>query len=284
MNRFRTIGILALTLTALAMAQDAVTLRRELKSNTKDTYKVEMTSKTSMDIPQMGPQEMTMKAWMNYALKTGEVKETKADLDTVITDLKFEMEGPMADMMKQQGGMPEMPKEMLFKGQIDNRNRISDLKFQGKMDMMTMSMVNQASTIAMFVEFPEGAIKVGDTWKVTIPKNAFVGNDDTQMDAKLIGEEGGKWKVQMAGTMKLKPDMKEIMKGQDPTGTGMEMDMNVTGTMKLETQALIDKATGKTVEMTTKVDSKSVMEITNLGMSMDQSSNGTIKLTLQPGQ
>ena len=278
MSRIRTIGALALALATFAIAQDTITLKRELKTGAKDVYKVVAETKTLIDVPSMGEQEMTMKSSMNYALTTGEVDGTSAKVALSISDIENKVEGPMADMMQ---GMPEMPKEFKFNGKLDSQNRLSDMKLDGKMDMATMMMASTTSTMNMFVEYPSGAVKIGDSWDVVIPKNPMLGNEDTKFKATLVGEKDGKWVLKMNGELKIKLDMGELMKGQDPTGTGMEMQMVMTGTMKVDTDAIVDKVTGKTTEMTTALDSISVIDIVNMGIKTDQKAKGTIKMTLQ---
>lgn len=278
MSRVRTLGALALAIAAVSFAQDTVTIKRELKAGAKDIYKVVTETKTLMDIPSMGEQEMIMKSTMNYALTTGEVKDDSAEVGLTISDIQAKIEGSMADMMQ---GMPEMPKEMKFKGTLDARNRLSNVKLDGKLDMMAMMMANTTSTMNMFVEYPGGPVKVGDSWDVVVPKNPMLGNEDTKFKATLVGEKDGKWQIKMSGELKLKSDLSEMMKGQDPTGTGLDMQMVMTGTMKMESEALVNKTTGKTVEMTTALDSATTMDIVNMGIKSDQKAKGTIKMTLQ---
>lgn len=278
MSRIRTLGALALAIAAVSFAQDTVTIKRELKAGAKDIYKVVTETKTLMDIPSMGEQEMIMKSTMNYALTTGEVKDDSAEVGLTISDIQAKIEGSMADMMQ---GMPEMPKEMKFKGTLDARNRLSNVKLDGKLDMMAMMMANTTSTMNMFVEYPGGPVKVGDSWEVVVPKNPMLGNEDTKFKATLVGEKDGKWQIKMSGELKLKSDLSEMMKGQDPTGTGLDMQMVMTGTMKMESEALVNKTTGKTVEMTTALDSATTMDIVNMGIKSDQKAKGTIKMTLQ---
>lgn len=278
MSRIRTLGALALAIAAVSFAQDTVTIKRELKAGAKDIYKVVTETKTLMDIPSMGEQEMIMKSTMNYALTTGEVKDDSAEVGLTISDIQAKIEGSMADMMQ---GMPEMPKEMKFKGTLDARNRLSNVKLDGKLDMMAMMMANTTSTMNMFVEYPGGPVKIGDSWEVVVPKNPMLGNEDTKFKATLVGEKDGKWQIKMSGELKLKSDLSEMMKGQDPTGTGLDMQMVMTGTMKMESEALVNKTTGKTVEMTTALDSATTMDIVNMGIKSDQKAKGTIKMTLQ---
>ncbi len=278
MKRTRALFLLALAGATLALAQDAVTLRRELKADGKEVYKMEADTKSLTDIPQMGEQEMTIKSSLLYTMTTAAPTDGKSDIGATMTDIKVKMEGPMADMM--QGG-PEIPKEIKFKGSIDTRNRVTDFKVDGKADLMTMMMASTNSFSNFFIEFPEKPVKVGDTWPVVIPKNPLIGNEESTLMARLDGERDGKWVLKMVGDIKINGDMSELMKGQDPTGTGMEMKIKMTGLMKMATEALVDKVTGQTLEVTTALDSDIVTDIENIGIKTTQKSKGTVKLTLQ---
>ena len=90
MNRARTIALVALAGATFALAQDAVTLRRELKADGKDVYKMESTARSIMDIPQMGEQEMTVKSSMLYTMSTSAPADGKAVLGAIISDIKAE--------------------------------------------------------------------------------------------------------------------------------------------------------------------------------------------------
>lgn len=270
-------GLLALAMATYAFAQD-VTLKRDLKPNSQDVYKVEMSGSTQMDIPNVGPQDLNVTGGMNYAMKYGAVEQGVAQTDFLLSDIKLQMSGGAADMM---GGAPELPKEIRFKGKLDERNRITDFKPDSKLDMMGLTMASTASTMTMFIEFPDRAVKVGDSWKVKVPRNAMVGNEESELTATLVGEKDGMWDLKMSGELKIKNDMSEMMKGMDPTGTGMDMQMVVTGTMKLDTTAQVDKTTGQTKAMVVAMQSKSVLDIVNMGIKMDQSSKTTMKMTLQ---
>lgn len=279
MSLARTIALLSLAGATIVLAQDAITLRKELKAGGKDTYKIESNVRSITDIPQMGEQEMIVKSTMLYTLTTAAPADGKADLGAQMSDIKLEMEGPLAQMM--QGG-PEVPKELKFKGKIDDRNRITDLKVDGKADMITMMMAGSNNFMNFFIEFPEKAVKVGDTWPVVIPKNPMIGNEESTLTARLTGERDGKWVLKMSGDLKINGDLSDFMKGQDPTGTGMEMKLKMTGGIKMSSEALVDKITGQTLEMTTEMDSDTVTDIENLGIKTSQKSKGKVKMTLQP--
>jgi hypothetical protein len=277
MNRVRALAFALLALASVAMAQDAVSLRRKFEPAAKDIYKVTMTAKTTMDIPQLGEQQMSTTGSMEYTFLTDSVNEGKADLSISMTDIQFEMDGPMAQLMQ---GTPTMPSEIKFKGKMDERNRMSEFKVDGKLDPMAMMLANMNNVTTFFTEFPEGPVKLGDSWTVVIPKNPMIGSQDSKMVAKLEGEKDGKWVISMEGDITLNGDLSEFMKGQDPTGMGMEMVVKVKGVIKVKATSLVDKQTGKTVQMDMDMTTDSVTDIENLGLKTAQKATSKVAMSL----
>jgi len=281
MKKRMVLGFAALA--ALAMAKGGVLIRHTFASGSTEVYKVTMNMANKIAIPSMGDQDMSMTGGMTYTMSYGAADEKtgKSDLKMKITDLQMKIDSAMGDMSQMMG---EMPKEMLLNGKIDSRNRLSDLKADGQAAMMMMSGTNSA-TMGLFIEFPEKEVNIGDTWEVVLPKNPMTGNLEAKLTAKLEGEKDveGKpvWIVSMAGQVPMKVDMAELMKNQpDPTGGAASgMEMVITGTIDLKSTALVDKATGKTLSMTTDMKNKQTMDMTSMGMSIDM--NGTMKIDMK---
>lgn len=269
---------------ALALASGPVLLRHNFAPNQKDEYKVEMTMLQKVAIPSMGDQDMNVKGGMKYHLTYGAKDATsgKADFGLKITDIKMDMEGPMADAADM---TDQIPKEMKLEAKIDDRNRITDYKVdKANMSMMMMSGANSAMS-NFFIEFPEKEVAIGDTWDVKMPKNPMMGNEEAILKAKLVGEkdvDGKKMYVlTLEGKINTKIDMGEMMKGEaDPTGMLAGMDMVVSGSMDMNSEALVDQASGKTISMTTKMKTKQQMEMKAMGMTLDMSGDITMKVSL----
>lgn len=285
--KFRTTMLIGAGLvTAVAMAAtQGVLLRHNFATDMQDVYKVDMTMKQKISIPSMGDQDLDMKGSMKYALKYGASDSAtgKSDLTMNISDMKFDLTGPMAEMANMGD---QLPKEMKLKAKIDGRNRVSDLKAEGaNMQMMMMSGAGSMMS-SLFIEFPEKEVAVGDTWDVKIPKNAMTGNEETILKATLVSEkevDGKKiWVLGMTGKIPTKLDMAELMKGQpDPSGGAMAgMEMVITGTTDLKAEAQVDKATGKTLVITTTMKMKNQMEMKSMGMTLDMNGDMTTKMSL----
>jgi hypothetical protein len=271
----------AALIAAFAVAQDPVLLRRQL-GGAEEVYQVQMDNKMTMGTP-MGNQEMIMKGSMRMSLKTDQpdAETGRAPTEMVVSDIKMDLEGL--------GGMESMiadqlPKEVKMTAKMDARNRVFDMKAEG-LDAQAQMMAGSITQGLMFVEFPEGTVRIGDTWEVVVPKNPMIGNEESKMTARLVGErvhEGSPvWIVAMDGTLKINNDMGEALRGQDPTGMGIDMEIVISGTTTMSIEALVDKATGKTELMTTKMEMDQKTDIRNLGMTMDMKSQGTMRIVRQ---
>lgn len=278
-------GLTAFALVAVAIAQSANLIRVDIKPDSTDNYVVESTMKNVMNMPTGGEQDMTIKSSMKYALKYGAAdKDGKHNLGMTVTDIKMDMEGPMAEMAGQMG---EMPKEMKFEGKVDNRYRVTELKQAGASQNPMLAMMGSSMNYTMlFIELPEKEVNVGDSWDVNIAKNPMMGIPDTTLKATLKGEKDNNgtpcWVISLTGKIPTKMDMAELMKDQpDPSGMMANMEMIITGTMDLNTEALIAKNGGKAQVVTSNMKTKQTIEIKNIGMSMDMSGDMVMKMSLK---
>jgi hypothetical protein len=281
MNRnLALIGGAIVAATAFAVHQDGVVLKRVLTPNSTDTYKIEMKSVNSTP---MG--DATVNGTMKVVYKIGSLGEDgKADLEMVTSDMKFEF-GGLAEMAS--GMMNDLPKTTTVKGKIDERNRITDMKMPGANMQMQMLMGNTQSNVGQSIEFPEGPVKVGDTWTVTIPKNEMAGMAESKLQAKLLKEADHNgvpaYQVTVTGSIPMKMDMAEMAKKNPEAAGGMAGmgSMILTGKNDVTINAIIEKSTGRTLEMTTTMKSKTNISGDQLPMTIDVDGNTTIKMTLQ---
>lgn len=278
-------GLTAFALVAVAIAQSANLIRVDIKPDSTDNYVVESTMKNVMNMPTGGEQDMTIRSSMKYALKYGVAdKDGKHNLGMTVTDIKMDMEGPMAEMAGQMG---EMPKEMKFEGKVDNRYRVTELKQAGASQNPMLAMMGSSMNYTMlFIELPEKEVNIGDSWDVNIAKNPMMGIPDTTLKATLKGEKDNNgtpcWVISLTGKIPTKMDMAELMKDQpDPSGMMANMEMIITGTMDLNTEALIAKNGGKAQVVTSNMKTKQTIEIKNIGMSMDMSGDMVMKMSLK---
>ena len=270
-------GIAVISLAAAA--GQGVMLRRELKENATEVYSIKTEMKQSLTIGAMGDQELAINSSMKLTLKTGKLDATtgEAGVESVITDIKTETDGVAAMM----GDQAEVPKEIKSTGTLDARNRIklAAPKTQGLVEMMLGS--SSPTSALMFIEFPEKAVNVGDTWTVTLPKSPAYGNKEQTLTAKLESEkevDGTKvWVLSLAGKIKLDFDMTEMMKSM-PNNPMAGQKATMKGDIDLTGEALVDKSNCKTIRCTTNSKTKNTVTLEDVGMTIDAS--GTAKTTL----
>jgi hypothetical protein len=283
------IGGLVMSVLVVVAAQDGKLLRRELKTGAVDTYSFSMKSNqtATMDGGPAAGQEMPIDVGMTMkmALKQGafDEKEKKAPVDVDVTEIALDL-GSMGAMM---GGANEIPKEMKLTAHLDHLNRLSGFKMP-KMGMAGMMMGGGGGSLGpLFVEFPEAPVKVGDSWKMKMPPMP-IAKGDTDLVATLTGEKevDGKqlFTISVKGTMAVDGDMAEMMKdnpdfANSPVG-GMKMLMK--GTVDFDGEALVEKATGRTIKMNMSMKSKQNMDMPDMGMQVKVSGISTIVLSLIP--
>src|SRR5256885_1116049 len=80
------------------------------------------------------------------------------------------------------------------------------------------------SSSLVFIEFPEKAIAVGDSWTFPAPKNPIFGKEPQNLTAKLTGEKdfnGVKvWAIDVSGKLTINADIGQLIKdsGNAPAG------------------------------------------------------------------
>ncbi len=284
MRVVKTTAICVLAATAAsALAPEGVLLRRELKEGQEDVYQIEMRMEQSITMGDtgMGSMPIEMGGTMKMTLKTGKVDEEKgkADLEVLISDmnLDFQMMGQTPDMSQ------EMPDQYKMNGKIDVRNRLTEVKASGLSPEMSTMMDQMNSISFMFVEFPEKAVEIGDTWKVEMPGNMLTGGAAIKLTARLVGEKIHKGKpvyeIQMGGTIPIDTDLAKMFEGNPNIGQEMpDMKMLITGTMKVQAQVLVEKETGRTVYMENLTTNDQRMEMPGIGMTVDM--QGAMKMTM----
>jgi hypothetical protein len=286
------VAFLALATVAVA-GQDAVTMRRELKPGTTETYKIENEIKQLIDVPSMGEQDLLITTVATVSIKTTAVNAQKgtADVETTTKVEKTAMDGSLAAIVggNQDAKLPEPKTEI---GTMDTRNRLvitppkdkpKNAGAGGPMAMMGMGgMANMGAQMLLLVELPEKPLKIGDSIEVLVPGAASAGTmgvKDLKMTLKLIGEreqEGQMlWVVNYAGTMKLGMDNSKDPKAADQGPMG---SMKMSGKAVLTGEGLIDKASGKTVSNSMTINNDVKVFIEQAGMEIPV--KGTIKLKM----
>lgn len=210
--------ILTSAVLATAVKQDEYVLRYDLKANSNEKYKIVMAMQMKVEAPDE-TRDVTMDATNDFELVTGEIdQEGRASAEMITTNMKVEVKGaPEGE------GPPEPPKEIRFKGKLDNRYRTFDMKpVEGITPDQMMMNPTDLTESAIFVELPEGPIKVGDSWKFNLPKNPMLGDKDHALTATLKGlttyEGVPVYELDVVGDVDFDFDMAEAMKKSGAAG------------------------------------------------------------------
>ncbi len=280
-TRFACLAGVAIASLAFA-AQDGILLRRELKEGAVEKYKILTKMNTIVELPNgMGEQEMEMTSTSTYSLTTKKVDAAKgtADIETTASVDDVKATGMMGAAMADQ-----KPKPVTLSGSMDAQGR---LKLVAPKDAASMALMmgssGGSSGMSLFIEFPEKAVKIGDTWEVIVPKGPMSNPVDQKLTAKLIGEKDLNgtpvWVVSIGGKLNTKIDqtMPKDAGGQPNPMAGQKM--NVKGGIELSGEGLVSKASGLTLRLETKTKSKQTVTMPSMGMSIDTSSNATMLIT-----
>lgn len=242
------LALLAFVGTAIvpAIAQQATgyKLRRVFKVNDIRNYKIVIDMNGEM---QMGENTMplNMQMVMQSREKVAGIKDGKATIHTNVTSMKMYMNG--------QEFVPPMPPEadptkMVITTIVDERNRVHEIRGIEKLAMGAPGMgnMNFGTGPNSPAAFPEGEIKVGDTWETEIPlpntqdvkisvKQAFVGVE------KVDGIDAARIKTEFELPYE---KLMSAMAGQMPAGAP-----SMTGTMKMVAYSYFDLSTGNILKM-----------------------------------
>ena len=268
----------ALLALALLAQQGPATLRRALKADAVDTYKIE--DKVTETVKSaMGEMPLTIGSTRTLVLKTTKVDDGAGTsrFEATTTVDKLEATGPAAAMAG------EKPKPVTQAGKMDVRGRMTYDPAPATDPLAgLLSGVQGAGSAGTFVEFPEKAVKIGDSWDVVVPKNPYVYGEDQRLTATLTGEkevEGAAvWTVAIRGTIRTAVDTSKLppLRGSDPSGG---VALKLQGQVELTGEGLVDKATGKTVAMTSKGVMKMTIDLADSGLTLD--TNGTIESAIK---
>lgn len=259
------------------LKQTPVTLRRALVEGAKQTYHLEYSSSQNVELPNgMGDQEVTVNGSQDLLETVGKVDAANqsAAYELKSTNIKMDIKTPMGNPLEGK----EMPKETVMTGQIDSRNRATNLKGDAKAMEMTGGDLGSSSSMNVSAEFPEGPIKIGDTWETQFPKMPF--SPGGKMKSSLTGEKSvgtvSAWVITITGTVPLAMDMTKAMDKMDsPIPKG---GITVKGTVDLNTEVLVDKATGLVLSVSTKAKSKAIMSIESMSADLNISGESTSNL------
>lgn len=263
-----------LTVTVLpVLAQEGYKLRRVFKVNDIRRYKMVMDMNGEM---QMGENSMplNMQMVMVYREKVAGIKEGKATVHTTFESMKMYMNGqefasPMA---------PDMS-NMLVTTVIDERNKLYEIKGLERMTMGApgMGSMNFGPGFSTPAMFPEGEIKVGDSWETEVPiPNAGDFKVTAKQTLVSIEKVGGVDAARIKSEVEIPFDkLMSAMAAQSPAGMPA-----MTGTIKMVSYTYFDLATGNMLKMDGDMVMTMQMQGNNPQMPQSMQMNMTAKMSL----
>ncbi|MER3413976.1 MAG: hypothetical protein C4341_07035 [Armatimonadota bacterium] len=292
--RIAMVGVGMAAALALIAGQDTFLLRRVLEKGAKDAYTLTMKSSMVMDMGGAGmgtmPLDFAFTSKMDIAVDRVSTDGKDANVTIKMTEFKYDL-GQMGQMM---GGQqqPEMPQEITMAGKLDVRNRLSGVRIPNAPGAAAM-LSQQLQNFPLFIEFPNDPVKVGDSWEVRLPATPMTGNKITRLKATLLGEKsaltpalsqgerGTAWAIKLSGTININADVMEMMRQMGGEVGGMpQMAMLMTGTMNVDGEALVEKATGRTIKFETTYKSDLTVDLPDMGMQMKQAGNTLVSVVL----
>lgn len=262
--------VVAASVASGAALQDATRLRLSLVEGRKDVFTIKSEMKQTLDMAGMGQQEMTINSSMKMAVETGKKGEDgKASIEMAVSDFEMKLEG--------MPGAPDMPNpgNYVIKGKIDELGRITDTKIEGAEASMAQMMNASSQQTPYFVVFPDKDVKVGDSWKIPIPKNDLAMTADSELTAKLLGEKTVKdvvvFEIQLMG---------DVLVDGDPSKANPDVPfaMKTKGKVSMDGLYWVEKSSGRTIGYQTKMRSDMTMELTDMGMTISTKGSGTMTM------
>lgn len=267
------IGVLALA----SSTTDGVTLKKVLKEGEKDAYTQTTNLKFTMDMEAMGmgTQDMTIDMTNSATYSIGKVDAGKAALEILISDFDMKFGGGIGAQAGQMMG--DLPKSYTIKGMVNERNMFSDVKLEGLSKQAQMMMGGESVAAMMnFVAFPEGEVKVGDSWEVTLPKLQAFGDKIVAVKYVYTGDKDQDGKACAEVSMDVTLPSNMVMSGEETGG----MQMKITGNTVVKGTILVEKSSGRVLEakQTGVIDQK--MEMVDMGatLPMKGTMSNTVKL------
>lgn len=261
--------------------QAGVVLRRTLKADATDTYAIVDHADLMLKSP-LGDMPSTITTTRTFILKTKtpDDKAGTVPIEATTTVEKVEADGAASDLVKAK------PAPAIQNGKIDVRGRMTfDKKAAGEIAGNLLSGASSTLAAGSFVEFSEKAVKVGDAWDITIPKDPLVYGEDQKLRATLTAEREvdgvAVWVVSIRGIVRSDVDSSKVP-GLKPFSTPIgPMTIHMVGTDDINGEGLVEKATGRTISMITKTVSKKTIEMVEAGISMNATGTLDSKITLK---
>ncbi len=265
-----------------SFSPSGILLRRKLQEGQKDVYRVEMRAQQNATfeggVAAGVPYDLSIDA--GTSVKVSVIMGKLSD-DKKVADLEMEF-ADFQGTLEVMGQVQELPAEVMnmnqkITGRLDERNRLSVTGLPGLPPQLAgfVSSFGMNSNLSsfLFVEFPEKEINIGDTWDVKIPATPFTGNKEVILKARLVGEreEANKpvYEISIEGIIPVNLDLKQFASAFPMfQAQGMDLKMLMTGTIKMEVNALVEKESGRTLFLKNTTTNDQAIEFPDAGFKM----------------
>ncbi len=273
----------------VAQAQE-VTIKRTYTEGATEKYTItsQMTSSTDMSSMGQGEMAMNIDSSMDAAYTYSAVKEDgSALLKFVYSNIKTEMDGPMAEMMR---GGGQMPTEMKGSAKIDAFGKMTETKYEGAQAgmMAMMSGGSNAWDLISLFTYPSKPVKVGDTWESEIPTMGGMLAKGSKLTGKYIGDADFRdkkaWKLEFTGKPAMQMDIGKMMR-ENPGAAqeGMpEMNIMMEGTNGLKITVLVNQTNGQVLQVEVASDTVAKVKLVDMGMEFPVTGQAIAKMVLKP--
>jgi hypothetical protein len=233
-------ALFMLVSSATTLASQEVTLARPLEPRV-ETYLIEY----SHSIKDESGEKKTTASWEHELRILGvDPAKKEASVDLSIRKRKYESDSPFSDVPPKEEdfkGLKLSPSNRLYFKENEKRDRADGLPFMFWQPLH-------------FLELSGGALKIGDSWDVTLLRTNTFGPAPTKVKAKLIGD------AEFEGKPAWHVKVDEPKRAIDYVETASDgSSMHCQGTVRILVDAHIDKATGRPLVMDTFIEGDLLM-------------------------
>lgn len=296
MNRSIKLSVFACLLVGCnyAFAQDApaeqketVTFKRAYTNGLIEKYTVTGLTTSNTDLSSVGQdvQEMSFDTSMDATYTYSNVKEDgSALLSFVFNNIKIKTEGPLAEMMNQNGD--QTPKEIKGSQTVDPFFKATGTKLEtAGSSMMQMMGGSSLADIFGFVAFPTKPVAIGDTWEADVPSMDGMFEKGAKMTGKFVGagEVDGKkvWNLQFTAKPKMTVDIGKKM-AESPNDSGMPpMNIVMEGNTTILVKVAVDQTTFQVLTLDSAAESDGKVKLVDMGMEFPSTGQQVTKVVVK---
>jgi hypothetical protein len=276
LNRSFIVTLAGTAIIATAWAnQGGILLRRQLVEGSTERYQIQMKMATNVEMPGgLGDQELGVTTEGTYDIKVGKMnwQIPGAAIETTITLTKMEAEGIMAGAFGD-----KVPPPATTAGTLDIFGR---LRSKAAAPSVGSDPLGQGmSSSILTIELPEKPISIGESWKITVPKSPLT-KEAQFLTATLTDERDGALAVKLAGTYHIEMAPRKVDAAEAGGSPMQGQRVGIKGDITIEGTGALDRASGKTLWLTTKTKTKQEVSMPDMGMKINSEStvDSSVKL------